>query len=230
MARRRCSALMKCFLVPIAAASVCLMTSWGCIADDQDSSDGYRVPVLLDVAPGVAAAHPELIKRHNTLMDQRKALRDLRATHNGKCRSVEKDSPDYNDCLSSRAKLLADLKRHITDSDDYNANIRSAQDYCVKFAGYDLIFAFRDCENKQPSVISIACLKGIGISPQALACLGALAGATKGLKGTIAILASCGAAAVTVPADPPLKCRDIKDACVAKALQNHKDGVVRCLP
>lgn len=214
----------------LSAAAVCLIVALTGIVGAQNASGAAQVPALLDVTPGVAAAHPELIAQRNNLMAERKTLGARRDRHNASCKSVEEDSSEYANCLSSRAQLLEDLKKHIANSNSYNAAIQKAQEYCVKFKGYDLIFALQDCENKQPSVISTACLKGIGITQQALTCVGAIPGVTRSLKGGIEVLASCGIAAATIPADALLKCRDINDVCVTNALHRHKDEVARCLP
>jgi hypothetical protein len=47
------------------------------------------------------------------------------------------------------------------------------QQYCIKDAGYDLIFALRDCHRNEPSYY--ACLKEGGIRQEYLKCLAAWA-------------------------------------------------------
>jgi hypothetical protein len=104
---------------------------------------------------------------------------------------------------------------------DGRCSLRTA---CVSDAGYQLIFALRDCAAKKPSVVSFACLKGTGITIKSLRCLQGFVG---GRKNKIVAFAKCGLLG-TVPIDAAVRCQDINDACITSALQAHKAGVARC--
>jgi hypothetical protein len=111
------------------------------------------------------------------------------------------------------------------DSDYVNVGRRcTLRSECIGDAGYHLIFALSDCERNQPSVLSFACLSGIGITVKSLACLTAASSAS---QNPAHALAACGIL-TTVPLDAADRCQSITNACLESALQTHKDKVASC--
>jgi hypothetical protein len=94
----------------------------------------------------------------------------------------------------------------------------------VSDAGYQLIFALRECERAKPSAFSYVCLRGSGISEKSLACLKTL---PKAAKKRADVLLACGILA-TVPIDAAERCKDIADRCLVAALSDHKSAVAIC--
>jgi len=182
-----------------------------------------QIPALLDIPAAIAPAHPDLVERRANLVQVRDALRSRTASHNAECSSVEVGSAQDSSCTAARAALAADINRHIEASNVFNADVRRIESVCVRDYGYDLVFALRDCEHNQPSTFSYACLNGTGISEKSLACLGA-----KPTTGSAGALAACGILGM-VPVDAASRCQDIKDVCVTRALQAHKDRTATCL-
>jgi hypothetical protein len=103
------------------------------------------------------------------------------------------------------------------------------QQYCIKFAGYDLIFALRNCNLNGPSYYS--CLKEGGIRQQYLKCL--VSWAPVYFEPTkVSVAAAAGACAfegAEVAADVAVSCKDLKNTCITDALQKHKQDIAACL-
>jgi len=100
----------------------------------------------------------------------------------------------------------------------------SARTACVNDAGYQLKFELADCQRGKPSLVSLSCFRGIGVSEKALSCIASL---PKAGKSKISVLATCGLLG-TVPIDAAARCRDISDDCVANALAAHKARIAVC--
>lgn len=90
---------------------------------------------------------------------------------------------------------------------------------CIVDAGYQLIFALRDCKAEQPSLFQ--CLKGTGVSTRTLDCLAALPAVAASVK-------NCGILVTSVPLDAAIRCRDVANSCIAKALADHKARIAAC--
>jgi hypothetical protein len=90
---------------------------------------------------------------------------------------------------------------------------------CISDAGYQLIFALRDCKAEQPSLFQ--CLKGTGVSTKTLDCLAALPAVAGSVK-------SCGILVASVPLDAAIRCRDVANSCIARALADHKVRIAAC--
>lgn len=79
------------------------------------------IPVLPEISPAIAAAHPDLAQRRYALAMERDVLRNNTRQHNGRCRNVEEGSPEHARCDISLAKLEAHIRRHIKASERFIA-------------------------------------------------------------------------------------------------------------
>jgi hypothetical protein len=86
-----------------------------------------QIPALLDLSPGVAAAHPELVQERATLVAERQVLRSRTGTQNAQCSSVEEGSALEATCRESLSRLNTDVSAHIAKSNSFNAAVQAAE-------------------------------------------------------------------------------------------------------
>ena len=86
-----------------------------------------QIPALLNLSPGVTAAHPELVQERATLVADRQVLRSRTGTQNAQCSSVTEGSALEATCRNSLSRLNADVSAHIAKSNSFNAAVRQAE-------------------------------------------------------------------------------------------------------
>lgn len=77
-----------------------------------DAANARVIPVLPELSPALAAAHPELVRRRAELMVERLRLRELANRHNAACGAVLEGSPEEQRCEIAREPLTRDRDRH----------------------------------------------------------------------------------------------------------------------
>ena len=82
---------------------------------------GQSIPVLPEISPAIAGAHPELAQRRMMLVMERDVLRNNNQQHNGRCRNVEEGSREHAACDVSLVQLEAKIRRHIEASERFIA-------------------------------------------------------------------------------------------------------------
>jgi hypothetical protein len=90
------------------------------------SVQGQQIPALSDIAPRVAASHPDLIARRTALQKERDSLHAQVRSMNERCASVEEGSSAAAACQTDQAALRSELTAHIQRSKDFNSEVQTA--------------------------------------------------------------------------------------------------------
>jgi hypothetical protein len=84
------------------------------------------IPALTALPGAVEASNPDLAGQRAALMQERTALHAKIDSLNDHCGSVDKGSAAAASCMKEQAQLLAALKSHIQQSNDFNAVAQAA--------------------------------------------------------------------------------------------------------
>lgn len=90
------------------------------------------IPELSEIQPGMAAAHPELVKQLEVLKMERKALYERTESLNQPCKDVEPGSATDASCDRAYIELGAAINRHAQASKQYNGNHRDAANHAAR--------------------------------------------------------------------------------------------------
>lgn len=84
------------------------------------SASAEQIPALSEIESEIAAAHPELVKQREALINERKALLERTNSHNIPCSAVEAGSAAEASCNKSYVELSAAINSHVQASKQYN--------------------------------------------------------------------------------------------------------------
>lgn len=106
------------------AGTFVVMAALGLVA--MDSAHAVDIPALPEVQPAVAATHPVLVQRRETLLHERKALLDRTNSHNQSCSAVEDGSAAEASCTKAYPVLEKAINSHVQASRQYNDDYLAA--------------------------------------------------------------------------------------------------------
>lgn len=90
------------------------------------SVQGQQIPAISELAPRVAASHPDLVARRAALQEERDSLHDQVRSMNARCAVVEEGSSAALACQADQAALRSELTAHIQKSNDFNSVVQTA--------------------------------------------------------------------------------------------------------
>lgn len=98
-----------------------------------ESALAVKIPVLPVIPLSIAAAHPALVAKRETLLSARKALYEQTADHNKLCSAVEVGSAAEASCTRAYAPLEKTIMSHVAASEEFISLLASYVEALEKY-------------------------------------------------------------------------------------------------